>query len=100
MAYVYDFQSGGENLYKIGRTLGDSEKCRKDFSTSNPHPLNTFRVIETDHDSLVGNFLRRKSIVLRFSCVCARWSHLLDEASRNFSGAVSLKPNSVPSVPL
>ncbi len=60
MAYVYILQSGSENLYKIGRTRGDVEKRRKDLSTGNPHPLTTFRVIETDHDSLFENFLHKK----------------------------------------
>lgn len=35
MAYIYVFQSGQENLYKIGRTRGDVEKRRKDLSTGN-----------------------------------------------------------------
>ncbi len=60
MAYVYVFQSGSENLFKIGRTRGDVEKRRKDLSTGNPHPLSIFRVIETDHDSLFENFLHKK----------------------------------------
>ncbi len=60
MAFVYVFQSGDENLYKIGRTKSDVEKRRKDLSTGNPNPLKTYRVIETERDSLVENYLHKK----------------------------------------
>ena len=49
MAYVYVFPSVGENLYRIGRTRGDVGKRHQDLSPGNPHPLKTFRVIETGH---------------------------------------------------
>ncbi len=64
MAYVYVFQRGGENLFKTGLTRGDVEKRRKDLSTGNPHPLTTFRVIETVHDSLPENFLEFEQTVM------------------------------------
>ena len=60
MAYVYIFQSGSDNLFKIGRTKGDVEKRRKNLSTGNPHQLTAYRVIETEKDSLLENYLHRK----------------------------------------
>ena len=60
MAFVYVFQSGSTNFFKIGRTKGDIEKRRKDLSTGNPEPLKLFDHIETDHDSLVEKYLHTK----------------------------------------
>jgi predicted phage-related endonuclease len=57
MAFVYVFQSGSTNHFKIGRTKGDIEDRRKDLSTGNPQPLVLFDHIETDYDSLVEKYL-------------------------------------------
>ena len=60
MAFVYIFQSGEENIFKIGRTKNDVEKRRKALSTGNPKELKVFDIIETDHDSDVENYLHKK----------------------------------------
>ncbi len=39
MANVYVFQSGVENLHKIGRTRRDVEKRHQDISAGNPHHI-------------------------------------------------------------
>ena len=53
MAFVYVFQSGDGNYFKIGRTKDEIEKRRKALSTGNPKELKLFDHIETDYDSEV-----------------------------------------------
>lgn len=60
MPYVYIFQSGDTNYFKIGRTRSDVEQRRRELSTGNPHPLKLVDCIETDHDALVEKYLHTK----------------------------------------
>lgn len=60
MAFVYFFQNGETDYFKIGRTKSNVEKRRKELSTGNPALLSIFEVIETEHDSLVENFFHKK----------------------------------------
>ncbi len=60
MPYVYIFQNGKDNYFKIGRTKSTLEKRKKELSTGNPKPLTLFDFIETDQDSLVENYLHTK----------------------------------------
>ena len=60
MAFVYVFQSGDGNYFKIGRTKDEIEKRRKALSTGNPKELKLFDHIETDHDSEVEKYLHKK----------------------------------------
>jgi hypothetical protein len=64
MVYVNVFQTGQENLCKIGRTRGDVEKRRQDLSTGNPHLFFIFRVIKTGYATPVGNFPEFENPVL------------------------------------
>jgi hypothetical protein len=59
MAYVYILRSGGENLFKIGRTDGDVEARIRQLATGNPYRLTKFDVIDTEHDSLCETYLHR-----------------------------------------
>ena len=59
MGYVYVLRSGGENLFKIGRTGGDVDFRIRQLSTGNPHALTKFDVIETEHDALCETYLHR-----------------------------------------
>src|SRR5438552_846267 len=59
MAFVYILRSGGENLFKIGRTDGDVDARIRQLATGNPHPLTKFDVIQTEHDSLCETYLHR-----------------------------------------
>ena len=60
MAFVYVFQSGDGNYFKIGRTKDEIEKRRKALSTGNPKELKLFDHIETDYDSEVEKYLHKK----------------------------------------
>ena len=60
MAFVYVFQSGDGNYFKIGRTKDEIEKRRKALSTGNSKELKLFDHIETDHDSVVEKYLHKK----------------------------------------
>ncbi|MGD1901707.1 MAG: GIY-YIG nuclease family protein [Geitlerinemataceae cyanobacterium] len=60
MAFVYIFQSGDGNFFKIGMTRKDPEKRRKELSTGNPHPISVFDLIETDEANAVENYLHKK----------------------------------------
>jgi hypothetical protein len=60
MAFVYIFQSGTDNFFKIGMTRKDPEKRRKELSTGNPYPLTLFDLIETEEANIVENYLHKK----------------------------------------
>ena len=60
MAFVYVFQSGDGNYFKIGRTKDEIEKRRKALSTGNPKELKLFDHIVTDYDSEVEKYLHKE----------------------------------------
>jgi predicted phage-related endonuclease len=59
MAYVYIFQHGKENKFKIGRTKKPVDIRLRDLQTGNPY-LTIFDVIETEHDAKVENYMHRR----------------------------------------
>jgi len=59
MAFVYAFQSGIDNFFKIGRTGDHPDIRRKSLSTGNPQPLSTADLIETPYEILCETYLKR-----------------------------------------
>jgi hypothetical protein len=60
MSHVYVLRSGGEDVFKIGRTRQDVDSRRRGLATGNPHLLTVYAVIETDHDALCETLLHKR----------------------------------------
>ena len=60
MAYVYVFQSGDEDLFKIGKTKRDVADRGRQLATGNPRRLVLFDSIETEDASRCETYLHGK----------------------------------------
>jgi hypothetical protein len=59
MGYVYIYQSGDGNVFKIGKAT-DHDKRVKALATGNPEPLTQFAVIETEHASQCETYMHHR----------------------------------------
>ena len=59
MEYVYCFQVGSEDCFKVGRTKNDPEERRYGISVGSPQKLTLYRTIETEDASRLEGYVHK-----------------------------------------